>query len=179
MAAIAFLYLLLITPLQAGLLLQWEKGKLSATIGVMLWGVRKRFPFLAEKENGHWQLHFPFSRSFRRRKNRKDILLLLPRLIMLRKKVFRGIHLRRFQARALLSLPDAGNTAILCGVLNALLSPFPACRIIPGFSGQNRGQALCIVECRLGTLLLAGILWKLHTARHKKEAHTWNIPSEP
>lgn len=180
-AVLIALYLLLIAPFQAGLLLQWENDRISINVGIMLWGVRKRFPFLLQKEENKWQMHFPFSRKQNRRKERKNLLLLLPRLYILRRKIFRFIRLRHLQMHALIALPDAGDTAMLCGILNALICPFSHhSRIVPSFSGQNRGWALCIVESRLGTILFAWLIWKIHAARHrKKEAHTWPIPSEP
>lgn len=176
-------YLVLIAPIKVGLLVQWEKSRFSITVGLMLWGIRKQFPFLWQRSpEGKISLHAPFPLSFKRRKRRKDLLSLLPRLLYVRKKIRLGIHLRRFQLHALLSLPDAAQTAKMCGLLSAvfaLLFPHGHSRFLPSFQGKNRGQGVCIIDFRLGTLLMAILLWKSHELSHnKKEENTWSIPSE-
>lgn len=176
-------YVLLIAPIQVGLLMQWKKGKLSMTVGVMAWGIRKQFPFLLSRnEMGKLKLHvpsFPFHRS---RKKRRDLLSLLPRLIYVRKKIKSAIHVRHFQVEARLSLPTAAGEAIYANIITSLLYmlfPNSCCRIRPAFEENGGGAALCIVDFRLGTLLWAGILWKFHRlSDSKKEEQVWSIPSE-
>lgn len=176
-------YILLIAPVQIGLLVQWEKGRLSATVGIMAWGIRKRFPFLLSRnEQGKLQLQAPYIPFRRSRKKHADILSLLPRLLYVRKKIKFAIHVRHFQIEAALALPTAAGEALLFPLLSALLHalfPHGRCRIRPAFGEIGRGAALCIVDFRLGTLLIAGILWKTHRlSSNKKEEQAWNIPSE-
>lgn len=176
-------YVLLIAPMRVGLLVQWKKGKLSMTVGVMAWGIRRQFPFLLSRNaQGKLQLHvppFPFHRS---RKKRRDLLSLLPRLIYVRKKIKSAIHMRHFQLEARLSLPTAAGEAVTAAILaNLLHTLFPHGRfhIRPAYKENGGGTALCIVEFRLGTLLLAGVLWKTHRlSDNKKEEQVWSIPSE-
>ena len=176
-------YILLIAPVQIGLLVQWEKGRLSATVGIMAWGIRRRFPFLLSRNtDGRLQLEKPFLPLPQRRKKQNELLTLLPKLLYVRKKLQFAIHLRHFHSEALLSLPSAASTAIACSLLSTLLQllfPHGRIRIRPAYPANNRGSALCIVDFRLGTLLMAGILWKTHRPSHsKKEEQAWNIPSE-
>lgn len=176
-------YVLLIAPMQVGLLLQWKKGKLSMTVGLMAWGVRKRFPFLLHRnEQGKLQLHIPHFPIRRSRKKRKDLLSLLPRLIYVRKKIKSAIHVRHFQVEASLALPTAAGEAICATLLTSLLHmlfPHGRCHIRPAYKDTGGGTALCIVDFRLGTLLMAGILWKTHRlSDSKKEEQVWSIPSE-
>lgn len=176
-------YVLLIAPMKVGLIVQWKKEKLSMTVGVMAWGIRRQFPFLLSRNDaGKMQLHvphFPFRRS---RRKQKDLLTLLPRLLYVRKKISSAIHVRHLQLESRLSLPTAASEAIYANLLTSLLyTLFPRgrFRIRPAFEENGGGTALCIVDFRLGTLLLAGILWKTHRlSDSKKEEQVWSIPSE-
>lgn len=179
------LYLLFITPVQAGLLAEWGAEESGLHVGIMVWGVRKIY-HLPLKRNAEGKLYLEMPRPLKRRKkkhkSKKDLITLIIRLLYLRKKMHVSIRLRLLSAQAFIRLPDAGQTALLCGLLSALFSalfPHGSSRFLPAYHGRNLGRAACIAEGRLGTICMAGILWKLHEKRHaKKEETKWSIPSQ-
>ncbi len=178
-------YLLLITPVQAGLLLEWGEGQKAAHVGVMLWGIKKVFHFpLKRTEDGvlYLETPSPLRKRKKHKKTKQDLLTLIARLLYLRKKTHAFIRLRLFTVQAFVSLPQAGHTALLCGLLSGLfaaLSPHGNSRFVPVYPGPNKCRAACILEGRLGTICMAAILWHAHKKRHtQKEERTWSIPSQ-
>lgn len=174
-------YLMLITPIQIGLMVKWQQGTASVTLGLMAWGLRKQFVFpLVRGPDGRLRLLSPPAlRHLRRRKKAKKNLLLLPeRLLYLRKKLGTRIHLRYLGLQVRIALGNAGQTALLCGILSALLAVFyPRSQneILPAPPGESRGRGMCVLSCRLAAMGLAFIYWKI-SARHrkKKEDVLWN-----
>ncbi len=178
---LVLMYLFFITPVQVGLMVEWGQGLPAAHVGVMLWGMRKVF-HLPLKRDEQGRLYLASSLKLPKRKkqrSKRELLLSVMKLWYLRKKITPLIRMRLFKIQTILSLPDAGQTALLCAGLSALfgaLFPHGESRFLPSYRGENRGRAACIVEGRLGTIGMAFLVWKAHQTP-KKEASPWNIPS--
>jgi len=178
--SLIFLYLLLITPLCAGISAAIAPEKGSGRAALMIWGIRIQHPFsLARDEQGRLQL----SPILPRPKSRKGpgIIQGLRRMPLARRLIRHGIHIPMLEGEVHVGVDDAAATALLCGLLSACAGCIPHARlnIRPVFGGGWSLQGKCIARMRLGTLLAVCLLvvWGRRQAR-SKEARPWNIPSD-
>ena len=117
------------------------------------------------------------------------ILRTLARADHARRFLLRHLRLQALDGLVSLHTEDAAHTALLSGGMDAL-ARLPGLyrnrirvRVLPDFfRGDTRWHLRCIIQPRLGTLLITSLMllaaWAAEQYRLSKEAETWNIPSE-
>ena len=185
-----FLYLLLITPICAGVVLGKEASFPRGAAGIMIWGIRYAVHFVGRRdETGKFYIKttlpgksmekdhplsapspgiFQFVKAFRASKGAWRILK-------------KGVHIKAGALELILGGENAAFLALATGILQTLfsLSRRFSLRVYPLFQGKSDFRFRCIVEMRLGTLLAAGLFSALYALKAgKKEEHAWIIPSE-
>ena len=184
------LYLILIAPVQGGVILSAGNGPVHGVIGAAVWGViiQGRYSLLRDEE-GQLRLESSFRRK--KRKHPKDrrqrlqkifqVLRALLRANFARKLLRQGLHLQCLNGDIFLHLDDAAHTALVSSLLQALsgLSAKTDIRIHPSFMGPSALRIKCIVRFRLGILLIACLMGLIsYRLSGKKEETAWNIPSD-
>ncbi|MBR3018073.1 MAG: DUF2953 domain-containing protein [Clostridia bacterium] len=182
------IFLLLIAPVRIGVLLRWEHGKLTLTVGTMVWGVRVQTMIKASRDEAGALL---LTASLGQR-----ILILRPGGqnagkgikalgLMLKSNTDRAALRKMIQLQTLdifvqIGGQNAAFTAMTTGFLQALnpMLPFAhiACR--PSFNGETKALIRCIAGARLGILCLAWLRWRKRQRDSRKEETAWSIPSE-
>ena len=159
-------YLLWITPIRLGAVFAWQSGaKPRFATGALCWGIR--LSSLAKRPRSA-PLSLPY------------ILRNLRKTPYTRWLFRRALHFEQGSIIAVIGGQDAAWVALFSAAFKSLFSCFPRirCQVQPCFGGASALKAGCIVEGRLGMLLLAAlalILSERGTA--KKEEQAWIIPS--
>ena len=180
-------YLLCVTPLRFGAAAQWQAGELpQAALGLTIWGVRlgRRFA-LRRDETGRLYLEGDGVRALAAPsgpalKRPLRALRALGRANHARALLRRGVQKEALLLETAVRCPDAGQTALLTGLLRALgaAQPLLDIRALPAFRGGGGLRFRCIARARLGTLLLVCALGAVSYLRAgKKEEKPWIIPS--
>lgn len=179
-AVLTMLFLLWITPVKAGAVVNWNGKCLRVKLGLMIWGVRLRGD--ARLENGQSELRLLGRRVTlpRRKKPRPGAIgfaRALLRVYAAHPWLRQGGRILRAEAEIGLGIRDAARAALLCGLIRAVGSLIPRARFraCPRPDGQWSGRAMCIIEGRAGMLCLACAL--AYLACVQKEEKPWSIPS--
>lgn len=171
--ALLLVFLIVIAPIRAGLLLCVDGGPIRGRVGLMIWGIRLQAGFFLRQ--GRWVLTV-FGKELSLPSRGGKRLSLLPLLLEKRKRFpRRGIVLRRAVIWADVALENAAAGALLTGWMRFLSGALPGWRVLPRFcpGGRSALRVCCIAESRLG------ILWAEYARlkRKKKEESAWSIPS--
>lgn len=180
-------YLLCVTPLRFGAAAWWQAGNLpQAALGLTIWGVRlgRRFA-LRRDDTGRLYLAGEGGRAVAAPsgpalQGKLRLLRALGRANRARALLRHGVQKEMLLLEAAAHCPNAAQTALLTGLLQALgaAQPLLDIRAIPAFRGGGGLRFRCIARARLGTLLLACVLGAVSYLRSgKKEVGPWIIPS--
>ncbi len=174
------LYVLLITPLRIGAFFSWEPGLFRCAYGIMIWGAAVRGEVSVRRgEDGRLRMEPSLRR--RKRKGRGGLLKRIGKPSEIQKTLRRMGRLCLFQARLDLGGQDAAGVALRTGALRAASALLPGARLRcrPVFGGKGAARVHCIVETRLGMLMIACLpgLADHFLAGRKEEKTAWNIPS--
>ena len=164
------LFILLISPVRAGVRVQWDEGGLRGAVGLMIWGLREQVDFsTGRSDSGALRL----AASFRgkslplpeSRGNGKKILQLLGLLLKSNGKnadLRKLVRVNTLNVALRLGGGDAAALALGAGALRAAGNALPFLRFqcMPTLGGKTALRAVCIAEARLGILVVAWRLWK-------------------
>ena len=165
------LFLLLISPVRAGVRVQWDENGLRGAAGLMIWGLREQVDFSAVR-NGAGVLRL--TAAYRGKnlplppRRKGDGARLLKLLGLLLKSNGKNASLHRLVRVDTLRLglrlggEDAAALALGAGALRALGGALPYLRFqcVPALGGKTALRAVCIAEARLGILVVAWLMWK-------------------
>ena len=183
-------YLLWITPLRAGAWVRFGGGRPRGELGVMVWGAALRAGVEWKRDQdgrlglqiafrGRWFFLTPGKK--RKQADPGRVIRAFKGAAAARTLLRRTVILQRADITAAVGGESAARTARITGALRALGAAAPMVRVRcrPVFGGHSAAEARCIVETRLGTLITACLLGAISYRRAgRKEANTWNIPSE-
>lgn len=185
------LYLLFVSPVRAGLLLEIAAQKAEGRIGVTVWGVRRMASFrlcrneanqpeilvLSEKsgKNGNREITVPLRSGnpefWKGGWSRPGVRAALGRLVSL------------FSVTAEIRIGggNAARTAVLSGLLSMLGAYLPHVRIrcAPQYNGHTKARLSCIGQARLGILIAVCLRgWLAGRINHEKRSKKrWIVPS--
>lgn len=167
---ILVLFILLISPVRAGMRVQWDEMGPRGAVGLMIWGLRGKADFsLTRGAAGSLRLTAAFhgkNLPLPQRKNRAELGVKLLGLLL--KSNGKNADLKKLVRVNTLNVTlrlgggDAAALALGAGTLRALGSalPFLRFRCMPVLGGKTALRAVCIAESRLGILLMAWLMWK-------------------
>ena len=159
-------YLFWITPIRLGAIFSWQSGgKPRLAAAALCWGVRLPAP---SKRPRSASLSFP------------HILSALKKAPFTRWLLRHALRWEKGEIIAVIGGEHAALTALSAAAVQGIISVFPRtrCRVHPNFGGASALKAGCIVESRLGMLLLTALALILSDRDGaKKEEQPWIIPS--
>ena len=187
---LVFLYLLLITPIRAGVVLGKERAFPRGAVGVMVWGIRYTVHFVGRRDETG-KFYIKTTLPGKRREKERPFAAPSPKIFHFLKgirasrwawqMIKKGVHIQKGELHWILGGENAAAQALISGCLQAFFafSRRFSLHLYPVFQGKSAFRFRCIVETRLGTLLAAGLLSGLYAlAAGKKEDTSWIIPSE-
>lgn len=183
------LYLILISPLRAGVVFSLGRGMPRAGLGIMIWGFSWQFHGALIRDKAG-RLHLEASNGSGRKIRLRGLRGPSPsfgRLVRSFQKADRArallrcsVHLESIRAAVEIGGGNAARTALWTGALMALGGILPPRTLLcrPAFGRESALRFHCIADARLGTLLTACLLGALAFLRTgRKEEKAWNIPS--
>ncbi len=185
------LYLLLIAPVRVGIVVSFAQGSApSGMLGVLVWGVGTQVDFAVARDD-QGVLNLKFQTANGNKSGESDLSKTIAsiarvikslRIANISRSVFKAsIHLKALQARAVVGLADAAQTALLTGLLQVLAAkwgtrPGVRLRVDANFRGGSALYTRCIVHMRLGNILLACLLGlSAYLKAGTKEEQPWSI----
>lgn len=184
------LYLVLITPVQGGVVFFAGEGRQGGAAGVLIWGIALQRQFQLTRD-GEGRLRLESGPKGKSQKPERDAPKKARKYIRILRALVRGDHARRLLKKALhisvlegsvgVGTENAAHTALLCAALQGISSLLPQARlhVWPRFNGKSTLRLRCIVSARLGILLAACLLGAIsYLLSGKKEEKAWNIPSD-
>ncbi|MBR6185130.1 MAG: hypothetical protein IKQ41_02610 [Clostridia bacterium] len=181
---LTILYVLLVSPLRAGILFRWKAGRADCRLGVLIWGARRTAEVKLRRDekdylgislrSGRRERVFPlrFKRSgaWKNRWRKPGFHFLLRRLL----------PLFSVKADLCLGFDNAAETALLCGALNGVGALLPRVRLRckPRYNGASSLSLLCIATARLGTIIALCLwAWMIGRRAGRKEENAWTVLS--
>ena len=167
------LFLLFITPVRAGIWVEWDGNRLRGAVGVTVWGIRGQAALTGRRGDGgrlrimaalggrSVSLPSPHGKSGGAKK-----LLGLLRHRDAWTPLRRAVQVTRLEAAVRLGGGDAAALALLTGLLRAVGGLLPGLRLrcVPVLGGKSGLRAVCIAEARLGILCTAWLMAKRKAA---------------
>ena len=164
------LFILLISPVRAGVRIAWNENGLRGAVGLMIWGLRDQVDFSTGRSaSGTLRLRLSFrGKSLPLPKSKGNGKKMLQLLGLMLKSNGNGADLKKLVRVNTLNVVlrlgggDAAALALGAGALRALGGALPGLRFrcVPVLDGQTALRAVCIAESRLGILVMAWLIWK-------------------